>query len=200
MKREDIDYQLNRLLEGELDAGEAQRLMQRIEREPALAQRYRQYRRLRDELEGLAADGPAVDWASQRESIHAKLERQALLKPSSRPAILRLVRWSATTAAAAAVIAGVLLTLHWFTGVTRGGAGDRMQVVVVRPSAIVGAASVSAVRRGEPADGGQLQVQYRRVGRRPEDLAARTRGIVVVSAGPEAASGTTSVPWSLDEL
>ena len=103
--KDDIEYQLSQLLDGDLPAEQAKALLRRMESDPALADQFRRYRALEAGLGELAEQMPAVDWEFQRESIRAALERESLLKPALPAWPGRVIRWSTRVAAMAAVVA-----------------------------------------------------------------------------------------------
>jgi anti-sigma factor RsiW len=192
MKPENMEFQLSQLLDGQLDDQQAQALRRQMAQDPALARQFRQLQALEAKLAELAGLTPSVDWELQRESIHSKLERHTLLAPGQNALLVRLLRWSAATAAAAAVLAGLVLTLHlaW----PAGKAGN----IHVTYSQIAAPAAhhrpqVQTVQQAETT--GRTQVRYSDAGKVPDATANRgpERGMVLISGGSDAPSAASSL-------
>ena len=194
MKPEDIEFQLSQLLDGRLDDQEAQALREKIAHDPALAEQYRQYQALEGKLGAAGGEEMSVDWDLQRESIHATLERQSLLADKRDSVALRVFRWSAAIGAAAAVIAGIALTLHV---VWPSSGGRSIQVVIVPPAAPTPATrpAVATLIPGEPS--GHMNVTYTGSGKSPDVKQARAegpqRGMMIISGGSDADSAVMTL-------
>lgn len=114
MNLDHIQFKLSQLLDGDLPEREANALRQRMAEDPQLAEEFRLYQAIEQNLAGAGADLPGVDWDSQRQSIHETLEREALLKDAQPIWAKKTFRWAASVTAAAAAIMLMVLAMGRF--------------------------------------------------------------------------------------
>ncbi|NQU76006.1 MAG: hypothetical protein HQ546_06830 [Planctomycetes bacterium] len=209
MKPEDVEYQLSRLLDGELPQDQAEAFRQRLSQDPALAEQHRLYQALDQSLSDLAKDMPAVNWDLQRQGIRAVLERKMLLRPMVPSWRGRLLRWSTAAAAAAAVLVALVLGLNWLTSSAMRRPTAKLVVAWAGPKAPWTGATLSGGPLRDEADNAtsELAVTYSSAGTAADQVPSETAQpdyhgeIIVVSAGPIALQGSqTSAMWYLDEL
>lgn len=130
-RNDDIEFRLSQLLDGQLDPQQEQALRGQLAEDPALAEDFRQYEALEGHLAALAERMPAIDWAVQRESIAAELEREALLGQPQRQwrsVVTRAVAGLSALAACLVIAGGLYLWLR--SPATPGG---DVQVALVTP-------------------------------------------------------------------
>lgn len=114
MNLDDIQFKLSQLLDGDLPEREASALHQRMAEDPQLAEEFRLYQAIEQNLAGAGADLPGVDWDSQRQSIRETLEREALLKDTQPIWAKKTFRWAAGVTSVAAAIMLMVLAMGRF--------------------------------------------------------------------------------------
>ncbi len=196
MKPDDSEFLLSQLLDGQLDSERARLVRERMAKEPQLAERYRLYQKLDGALAAFAQDAPAISYDFQREGIHEKLQRQALLVGQQPPVVIQFVRRWGRALAAAAVISGLLIT---FFVIGHAGKHGSIDIAFERPSTARTGRMNSPVVLKEPATEGHLDVRYSASDSTTANNndAPRRHGSVIVSADSD---GTVAPTFGLDEL
>jgi anti-sigma factor RsiW len=114
-EKDNLEFELNQYLDGELSGRRARKLERRIRVDPALQEELKKYAALEGRLSALGAgELPGADYDSQRAEVLHALERRALLeRPRRRIIIFRPVfaAVSGGLAIAAAIIVGLTLWL-----------------------------------------------------------------------------------------
>jgi len=201
MKRDDIEFKLSEMLDGELPADQAEALRRELDANPDLAAEHRRYESLDAVLGEMGRRTVEVDWDLQRESIRATLEREALLQPQRRTWPARLIRLSAAAAAAAAVIVLAVLAGHWLL-VGPAPTGE-VHVAWQAPGAATGAAVAGVLGPSPlPSKSAALEVAYVRTApiEMPEPPLAGRVGTIVVAAGGTARPDQAAELWGLDRI
>ena len=201
MKRDDVEYRLSELIDGELPDDQADALRRELGRDADLAAEHRRYESLETALGELGREMPEVDWDLQRETIRGALEREALLGPARRAWPARLIRWSA---AAAAIVLAVLAGQWLLTGPAP---EPHMQVAWQAPAAAAGPAMARVLDPSwPPAARAELEVAYVQTEpatppAAPRAAAAAGRpGTIVVAAGGLSPPREAAELWDLDEI
>lgn len=117
---EQDEFLLSRLLDGDLDAEEADALRRRLLQEPDLRRAYDAMSRLEDLLRGRQSMTGSVDFADFHRSVMARVASERATRPA-RLSIVRFLRVAVPLAAAAAIAVVVAVYRPASTGQQPGG-------------------------------------------------------------------------------